>query len=171
MIRAVVDSGPFIHLAIVNHVPLLGRYFQPILIIPEVYKEVVTQGRGLPGTDELRSAHESGVVAITKVPDPTLVTRMRRLDTLPDISDVDASVVALAVAEHATVVSDDVGVRMLAEAQGLSATGSIGVLIQAKLEGVITELKPLLDQLITAGFYLDPQGQVYREALRQVGEA
>jgi hypothetical protein len=35
---------------------------------------------------------------------------------------------------------------------------------------VIVALKPLLDQLIAAGFYLDPQGHVYREALQHVGE-
>jgi hypothetical protein len=28
----------------------------------------------------------------------------------------------------------------------------------------------LLDQLIAAGFHLDPQGHVYREALERVGE-
>lgn len=44
------------------------------------------------------------------------------------------------------------------------------MLIQARLEGVITELKPLLDQLIAAGFHLDPQGQVYQDALKKVGE-
>ena len=31
-------------------------------------------------------------------------------------------------------------------------------------------LQPLLDQLIAAGFHVEPQGQVYREALQRVGE-
>jgi predicted nucleic acid-binding protein len=48
--------------------------------------------------------------------------------------------------------------------------GSIGILIQARMNGVIAELKPLLDQLIAAGFYLDPHGPVYRDALSSVGE-
>jgi predicted nucleic acid-binding protein len=48
--------------------------------------------------------------------------------------------------------------------------GSIGILIRARLEGVIEALKPLLDQLIAAGFHLDPQGHVYREAVQRVGE-
>jgi len=48
--------------------------------------------------------------------------------------------------------------------------GSIGILIRARLDGVIPSLKSLLDQLIVAGFHLDPQGYVYREALQRVGE-
>jgi predicted nucleic acid-binding protein len=48
--------------------------------------------------------------------------------------------------------------------------GSIGILIRARLDGVIPELKPVLDQLIHGGFYLDPQGTVYHEALKRVGE-
>jgi predicted nucleic acid-binding protein len=59
---------------------------------------------------------------------------------------------------------------MLAMALGVSTMGSIGVLIQARLDELIAELKPLLDQLIAAGFYLDPHGPVYRDALRSVGE-
>jgi predicted nucleic acid-binding protein len=50
-------------------------------------------------------------------------------------------------------------------------SGSIGLLIQARRDGIIPALKPLLDQLIAAGFHLNPQGQVYRDALQSVGEA
>jgi len=53
---------------------------------------------------------------------------------------------------------------------GVPVIGSIGILIRARLDGTIVALKPLLDQLIAAGFHLDPQGQVYREALQRVGE-
>jgi predicted nucleic acid-binding protein len=38
--------------------------------------------------------------------------------------------------------------------------GSIGMLIRARLNGVIVALQPVLDQLIAVGFYLDPQGYV-----------
>src|SRR5262245_59864106 len=62
MIKAVADSGPFMHLAVVNHVALLQRYFQPLLILPQVYDEVVTQGLGRPGAPELAAACDSRIV-------------------------------------------------------------------------------------------------------------
>ena len=79
-------------------------------------------------------------------------------------------VVALAIEQRTTLLTDDNGGRMLAMAQNVPVIGSIGILLRARLDGMIAALKPLLDQLIAAGFHLDPQGHVYREALQRVGE-
>ncbi len=48
--------------------------------------------------------------------------------------------------------------------------GSVGILTQARLEGVVRKLKPLVDQLVAQGFHLDPKGRIYQDALRKVGE-
>jgi predicted nucleic acid-binding protein len=58
----------------------------------------------------------------------------------------------------------------LAATNDIPVIGSIGIFIRARLDGVIPALKPVLDQLVAAGFYLDPQGQVYQDALKRVGE-
>jgi len=79
-------------------------------------------------------------------------------------------IVALAIEQQVTLLTDDNDVRMLAMAYNVPVIGSIGILIRARLDGVIPALKPLLGQLIVAGFHLDPHGQVYREALARVGE-
>jgi len=55
-------------------------------------------------------------------------------------------------------------------AQNVPVIGSMGIFIRTRLDGIVPALKPLLDQLIAAGFHLDPQGHVYREALQRVGE-
>jgi predicted nucleic acid-binding protein len=163
----VADSGPFIHLAIVGQFLLLKHYFHPLLIIPQVYEEVVTQGKGRPGDPELRQAVKDGWVVVEPVADLALGQRL----AAPSISETDAAVVACALEKGARLVlADDPDVRELAEREGLSVIGSVGILTQARLGGVVRELKPLLDQLVAAGFHLDPHGQVYQDALKRVGE-
>jgi predicted nucleic acid-binding protein len=55
--------------------------------------------------------------------------------------------VALAIEHQITLLTDDNGVRLLAMAHHVPVIGSVGILIRACLDGVITELKPLLNQL------------------------
>ena len=163
----VADSGPFIHLAIVGQFLLLKRYFHKLLIIAQVYDEVVAKGKGMSGEPELRQAVRDGWVAVEPVTDPALVQRL----TAPNISEIDAAVVACALEKRASrLLADDSGVRELAEREGLSVMGSVGILTQACVEGTVRELKPLLDQLVAAGFHLDPDGRVYQDALKRVGE-
>jgi predicted nucleic acid-binding protein len=163
----VSDSGPLIHLAIVEHFFLLKQYFHRLLVIPQVYGEVVTQGIGQPGAAELRQAVEEGWIKVESVTDQEAVQRFMT----PNISATDATVVACALEkEAALVLADDTDVRGLAAHEGLAVTGTVGLLVRARLDGVISELKPLLDQLVASGFYLDSRGQVYRDALRRVGE-
>jgi uncharacterized protein len=168
---AVSDSGPFIHLSIVNQIDLLPRYFEPLITLRQVYDEVVMQGNNRPGARELVAAYDQGAVRLAEIKDHTIIDQLRQMPAeVPATSDVDILVLALALAQNAILLTDDNAVRTLALAHGVPVIGSIGVLIRARLDGIIPTLKPLLDQLVKSGFYLDPQGQVYREALRRVGE-
>jgi uncharacterized protein len=168
---AVSDSGPFIHLSIVNQIDLLPRYFEPLITLRQVYDEAVMQGHNRPGARELAAAYDQGKVRLAEIKDHTIIDQLRQMPAeVPATSDVDILVLALALAQNAILLTDDNAVRTLALAHGVPVIGSIGVLIRARLDGIIPTLKPLLDQLVKSGFYLDPQGQVYREALRRVGE-
>ena len=171
MITAVADSGPCINLAVVSQMALLPRYFQPILILPQVYDEVVTQGRGRAGASELAAACTDGSVRIVELTDHHLIDQVRHVPSgISDVSGVDVMVIALAIEQHAIVLSADGSLRLLATAHGVPVIGSIGIFVWARLAGVIAALKPLLDQLIASGFHLDPHGRVYQAALRRVGE-
>jgi predicted nucleic acid-binding protein len=164
----VADSGPLIHLAVARQFFLLKRFFDKAIIIPQVYDEVVTQGKGKPGDSELSQALGEGWVVVESV---TELTGVRRLVT-PRISQTDAAVVACALErEIHLILAYDPDVRELAEQEGLAVIGTVGILVRARLEGILLELRPLLDHLVESGFRLDPKGRIYREALRRVGEA
>jgi len=77
MIKAVADSGPFIHLAVLNQTALLQRYFQPLMIIPQVYDEVVTQGNNRAGAPELAAACASEAARIVEMADHRLIDQVR----------------------------------------------------------------------------------------------
>lgn len=47
-------------------------------------------------------------------------------------------------------------------------TGSAGVLLAAKQRGIITLVKPHLDQMVAQGRHIGPT--VYEQVLRQAGE-
>ena len=163
----VADSGPLIQLASVNQFSLLKRFFHTIHTIPQVYEEVVAQGQGRAGDFEMRQALQDRWVLVNAVADSALVQRF----IAASVSSTDAAVLTCAVTCKATLLlADDMMVREMARRESLAVIGTVGILVQARVEGLVDRLQPLLDQLIAAGFYLDPAGRVYQDALKRVGE-
>lgn len=127
---------------------------------------MVTQGQGRAGDFEVRQGLQERWLLVDAAADPALVQRF----IAANVSETDAAVIASAVMCKATLLlADDRVVREMARREGLAVMGTVGILVQARL-GFVDRLQPLLDRLIATGFYLDPAGRVYQEALRRVGE-
>ncbi len=65
----------------------------------------------------------------------------------------EASALALAIEKKtATIILDDLRARKVAKSLKLKITGTLGVLVKAKQDGVIDKVKPLIDELRKTDF-------------------
>ena len=66
------------------------------------------------------------------------------------------------------VILDDQQGPHVAREQGLSVTGTVGILIEARERGIIPSVRHELDHLIEAGMWIDEA--VYHRILQEFGE-
>lgn len=88
----------------------------------------------------------------------------------PGLHAGEAAALTLALANHAdAVLMDESAGRTAARSLGITAIGVLGILLQSKRAGHISEIKPVLSRLGNeAGFWLAPR--VVEQALAQAGE-
>jgi predicted nucleic acid-binding protein len=143
----IADATPIILLAKVGRLDLLTLLADEVFLPSPVVREIK---RGDP-SDMARQAIESGwgtLVAVRYI--PVAVRSQSRLDP------GEASVLALALKQPScTVVLDDNAGRRAAKQLGLSCIGTLGVLLLAKKAGHIPAVKPIIQDLIRVGQYLD----------------
>lgn len=86
-----------------------------------------------------------------------------------DLGSGEREAIALAIETRADlVVLDDQKGRRVARERGLSVTGTIGVLVEARERGVIPSIRHELDRLIEAGIWLDEA--FYHRILKEFAE-
>lgn len=69
---------------------------------------------------------------------------------------------------NSTIILDDNKARKVATKLGLKITGTIGVIVKAKIKGIIPSIKPLLNKIKQTNFRLS-EG-IEQQALKQAGE-
>lgn len=70
----------------------------------------------------------------------------------------EASAIALALeTPNSTIIVDDYKARKIADQLGLIFTGTIGVIIKAKLNRIISSIKPLFEKIKQTDFRLSAE--------------
>lgn len=70
----------------------------------------------------------------------------------------EASIITLAMeCENSLLILDDRKARKVAEKLSLNITGSLGIIYKAKQMGIIKQVKPLIDNLLTTDFRISEQ--------------
>jgi len=165
----VVDSSSIIALSKAGCFELVRALFETAVISEGVFEEVVVRGKGRAGAREVERGKVSGWL---------LVKSIRNLEELPRIqtfglSEADAETIILAKELEAAYLliddkkAHDVAAYFLTDTQiVLLRSGSL--LILAKEEGLIEEVKPFLDKMIREGVWISERD--YERILRQSGE-
>lgn len=145
----VSNTSPIINLAAVGQLHLLPQLFGTLSIPPAVRHEIVIMGANQPG------AHEVATWAAFReiqVSNPALVQALR---LQLDAGEAEAIACAIEYRSDWLLIDERRG-RIIARQFGLRVLGLLGVLLQAKREGLIGAVAPILPQLThTAGFWMD----------------
>lgn len=158
----VSDTSPINNLAAINYLYLLHQLYGTVLIPAAVYQELTDPNFPVAGATEVQTFDW---IQTRTVGDRTLV---EALSNELDIGEAEA--IALAVEIHADqVLIDERRGRLVASRLNLRYTGILGILVEAKSQGLISEVKPLLDALINeAGFWVAEP--LYNSVLQLVNE-
>ena len=135
--KVVADSSVLINLCKISRLDLL-KHFQ--VLIPEaVLREVVEEGKGREGVEEVKKAG----FEVRKISDLKLYNLLRAY-----LDAGESEAITLASEVNAIVLLDEKDARSLAEKLGLKVMGTVGLLIWAKKAGYIDSLREELDKLI-----------------------
>jgi uncharacterized protein len=147
-LAAATNAGPLIYLSVLGRLPLLQELFAEVLLPDAVYEEVVLQGHGLPGSNETKAGVEDGWLRRVAVQNRALVDAL--LSEL-DIGEAEAIALARELGLQ-RILMDDRSCRAKARSMGLRVTGTIGVVLLARSNGIDVDLKHDLDLLIQHNF-------------------
>ena len=157
----VSNSSPLIHLAKIDQLQLLADFYKQVLIPPAVYDECVAQGKAY---EDAKLIAQMDCLKIKELKDSNLVIL---LSVELDRGESEAIVLALQEQSDLLLLDDAEG-REKARLYGLKYTGTLGILLRAKLTNKLPTLRDALDRLQETGFWLD--SHLYRKLLQEVGE-
>jgi predicted nucleic acid-binding protein len=159
----VSNTSPLTSLAAIGQFDLLEALFGEIHISTGVVRELSFGGGNWPGATEVERASWVHVKVVSNQP---LVDALR-LDL--DLGEAETIALALDLRADLVLLDEQAG-RYAAQHFRLRAMGVVGLLVQAKKQGLVAGVRPHLDALRRqAGFYLNET--VYQHALQLADES
>jgi predicted nucleic acid-binding protein len=144
------DTSCFIILSNIGELELLHKVYGQVTTTIDIVNEY---GEKLPEWVEIKDTKDK--------------YRQQLLEMQLDKGESSAITLALET-PHSTLILDDYKARRIAEQLGLSYTGTIGVIIKAKLLGIIPSIKPLLDKIRHTDFRIS--ADIELQALKEANE-
>jgi len=152
----VSDTTPLSELAKVEQLGLLRDVFGQVIVPQEVYDEVTTGSH--PAVVVIQSATW---IEVRFVQDTSQIAALRE-STKIHLGEAAAIILAEELGAQQVLI-DDLRARRVAKARLLPVTGTIGTLLLAKEQGLIVQVKSILDDLMAVGKRISPR--LYQEVL------
>lgn len=147
-IPAVLDCACLIGLERIGRLDLLPAMLEPITAPPAVVQEFGSR----PDWITEVTPSDRGMIAALRV--------------IVDLGEAEA--ITLAYEKDVRLIIDDSKGRQVAQRLGLAVTGTVGLIVKAKAQGLVAAVSPLLDALEVRQFRIS--STLRAEALRLAGE-
>lgn len=159
MLKVVSNTTPIITLLKLSKLSLLKELYGEIFIPAAVFGEIEA-GKEKPYYQDLSKIEWIKIIDIL---DKQAVTYFLDLDS----GEAEAIILATEINADLILIDEKLG-RFHAKHTGLKVTGTLGVLIKAKNQGLIGEFKPYLTELSDKDVWISQK--LIKEILHLVGE-
>lgn len=148
MRRVISNTTPILSLLKIDRLDLLKALYVKIIIPLAVYVEI-EKGKDKPYYQNLLKFDWIEIMEI-KNPESKVY--------FLDLDDGEAEVLILGNEQKADLlIIDEIMGRRYAKSLGFNLTGTLGVLLKAKENGLIVNIKTLLEELVEKGTWLSPK--------------
>ena len=156
--KIISDTTPIISLASVGRLDILEKLFGEIFIPEAVYKEI--KAKKAYGYSEIDSDYIKTEAVKGKVCRDFLLNQL-------DMGEAEVILLAKEMDADAVIIDENLGYR-IAKNSGLNVVRTLSVILKAKEKGIITEAKPLLDEMLMKGIWYS--ARVCESFLKKAGE-
>ncbi len=161
MLKVIVNTTPLIALCHVGQLNLLKKLYSEIMIPRAVYRELSKKKQSI--------CKRQVDLSLEWIHVKDIENQMAKSMFKTQLHDGEVEVMILAKERSADIVIiDDANAKKYAKYLKLSVTGTLGVLIKAKREGYISELKPIIQEMIEKNIYISEK--LMKFCLEQVNE-
>jgi len=156
--NVVSNSTPIISLATIGKIDLLRKLFGTVYVPQAVYQEL--KSKHAPGHREI----DLPCFEVKQIQGIKYIGFL-----LHDLDQGEAEAILLAqeIEADTLIIDERTGYR-IAQRQGIHTIGTLTVLLLAKQQGIISSVKPLLDDMIKQGRWYSQF--VYENFLNKIGE-
>lgn len=149
MRKVIVNSTPLIILGNIDRLDILQKMYGEIIIPQAVFEEVTSKNDDA----KLKLSQNLSWIKIFEVKDKS--NRKIYQAKLHD-GEVEVMMLANEISTDLLII-DDNAAKKTAKFLGFTVTGTLSVLLKAKTQKIIGEIKPILKEMLNRGFYISPK--------------